>query len=686
MKDFMDRLLFLVAYPMIALFSFLPPAWAVGIGKWLGRIAFCVDARHRHISLTNLQAAFPDLSASERRVIARKAFENLGKTLLEIPGLARQKPEDIQRRVRYVGPDREEWIRVQQEGGALLLTGHIGNWELMALGFGWQEETKLAFVARPLDNPYFDRWMNRLRSRSGNRIIPKKGALRGIRGALREGLFVGLLMDQGTTGRDGVFVDFFGHLAGSNVALAFLAGRFGVPVCPVYIIRDASGTGHTVHIGPEVVPLVRTGRKKNDIVENTQRIQKALEEIIRQHPEQWFWMHRRWKGSPTVSYEKRKSEFVHRRRKAVFLDRDGTLIRERGYLKDPAQVELEQGAAEAVARLNRIGFAVVLVTNQSGVARGYFTEEDVASVHETVERLLEAEGARLDGLYYCPHYPEGVVQEYRRACTCRKPAGGMLLQAAADLGIRLEGSYMIGDKLTDADAARREGLTGILVRTGYGENEWRACLQGPEPEKPDRVVLDLKEAVDFVCWAEKNLVLAGSEGKEGEGIPWLWSTKWISLAFLEKCLVAHRKQGQTIVLANGVFDLLHAGHVGCLQAARALGDVLVVALSDDRSVREQKGVGRPVLPVEERVEILSALDCVDYCVVYWERKVDRLLGFLRPDVFAKGTDCEEAFAPEGEAVVRYGGQVRIVGPREGWATTHLLERIKTLHERCENGD
>ena len=305
MKEFTDRLLFLVAYPIITLFSLLPPAWAVRIGKWLGRVAFLVDARHRHISLTNLKAAFPDLSASERWTIARKTFENLGKTLLEIPGLARQKREDIQRRVRYTGVDRKEWIRAQQEGGALLLTGHIGNWELMALGFGWQDEANLAFVARPLDNPYFDRWVNRLRTRSGNRMIPKKGALRGISRALREGFFVGLLMDQGATGRDGVFVDFFGHLAGSNVALGFLAGRFGVPVHPVHIFRDASGTGHTVHIGPKL-PVARTGRKKSDILENTQMFQKALEEIIRQHPEQWFWMHRRWKGSPTVSYEKRK--------------------------------------------------------------------------------------------------------------------------------------------------------------------------------------------------------------------------------------------------------------------------------------------------------------------------------------------------------------------------------------------
>ncbi len=304
-KDFVDRLLYWLAYPILLLCSLLPPSWAVGIGKWAGRLAFLFDARHRHITLTNLRAAFPDLSASQRWTIARKAFENVGKTFMEIPGLTRQTREEIQARVRYTGPSREEWVRARQGGGALLLTGHLGNWELMALAFGWEEEADLSFVARPLDNPYFDRWVTRLRTRSGNRMILKRGALRGVTRSLREGRFVGLLMDQGVTGREGVFVDFFGHPAGSSVALAFLAGRFQVPVHPVYTFRDPTGTGHTVHIG-EAVPVVRTGRKKSDIVENTQRFQKVLEEIIRQHPEQWFWMHRRWKKSPTVSYEKRK--------------------------------------------------------------------------------------------------------------------------------------------------------------------------------------------------------------------------------------------------------------------------------------------------------------------------------------------------------------------------------------------
>ncbi len=363
-------------------------------------------------------------------------------------------------------------------------------------------------------------------------------------------------------------------------------------------------------------------------------------------------------------------------RRAVFLDRDGTLIREKGYLKDPGEVVLEQGAAEAVGRLNRSGFAVVLVTNQSGVARGYHTEEDVAGVHRKIEALLTAGRARLDGMYYCPHHPEGEVEAYRQVCSCRKPAGGLLLRAAEDLGIELEGSYVIGDKLTDAELARRGGLTAVLVTTGYGAGEWKACLQGPDTATPDRVAADLGEAVDFVFWAERTF----SEAEDGPGgeRPWLWSCKWVSHTFLGKVLEAHRRRGESVVLAAGVFDLLHAGNVAYLQAARDLGDVLVVALNDDRSARDLKGPGRPILPVEERIEIVSALGCVDYCVVFRERTMDRVVEWVQPDFLARGTDDEEMSAPERRTVIRCGGEVRVVGPPKGRATTALLERIRGL--------
>ena len=335
-----------------------------------------------------------------------------------------------------------------------------------------------------------------------------------------------------------------------------------------------------------------------------------------------------------------------------------------------------------MVRLNRQGFAVVLVSNQSGVARGLYTEEDVAAVHQRLTDLLAHRHARLDALYYCPHHPDGVIEEYRQDCPCRKPGLGLYRKAAETCDIEIEGSYMIGDKLTDMEAARRGGLTGILVRTGYGQKEWRACLQEPDTVKPDRVALDLAEAVEFVFWAEKHFASEElSDLKESGGPAFLWSCKWLSLPFLKMCLDAHRRRGQRVVLANGVFDLLHPGHVGYLEAARELGDVLVVAVNDDRSVRDLKGQGRPVLSVEDRVEIVSALACVDYCVVFSERTVDRLLETLRPDFHAKGTDYDEESVPERDTVIRYGGRVRIVGPGKGWGTTQLLERIRTLNEK-----
>ena len=140
-----------------------------------------------------------------------------------------------------------------------------------------------------------------------------------------------------------------------------------------------------------------------------------------------------------------------------------------------------------------------------------------------------------------------------------------------------------------------------------------------------------------------------------------------------------RSRGRTVVLANGVFDLFHVGHVRYLQGARAEGDFLVVAVNSDDSVRELKGVGRPFMPAAERAEIVAALECVDRVMIFSERTVGELLTTLRPDVHAKGTDYEEAWVPERETVIRYGGQVSIVGPRKEWATTELVRRIRALN-------
>jgi len=181
-------------------------------------------------------------------------------------------------------------------------------------------------------------------------------------------------------------------------------------------------------------------------------------------------------------------------REGVFLDRDGTLIDDVHYLSRIDQVQMLPGAAEALARLNTAGVLVVVVTNQAGVARGYFPEDRISEVHQHLNEVLAKFGASVDAYYYCPHHPDG-VGDYRQSCDCRKPKPGMLLTAAHDLDIDLTRSWMIGDKLSDIEAGAAAGCRTILVRTGYGETEAQTL-----PKSDLRlvgIVADISEAVEL---------------------------------------------------------------------------------------------------------------------------------------------------------------------------------------------
>jgi len=175
-------------------------------------------------------------------------------------------------------------------------------------------------------------------------------------------------------------------------------------------------------------------------------------------------------------------------RPAVFLDRDGTIVVERYYLADPAGVELVPGAGAALRSLAEAGYALVVVTNQSGIARGLYGEQDFRAVQRRIEEALEREGVRLDGVYHCPHHPD-----YTGPCECRKPAAGLYRRAARDLGLDLSRSVCIGDRLKDVLPARELGCAAaILVRTGYGEE------QAPDAPEWVRVEADLPAAARAV--------------------------------------------------------------------------------------------------------------------------------------------------------------------------------------------
>ena len=180
-------------------------------------------------------------------------------------------------------------------------------------------------------------------------------------------------------------------------------------------------------------------------------------------------------------------------RRAVFLDRDGTINVEKNYLYRIADFEFLPGAVAAIHRLKEAGFLVFVVTNQSGVARGYYSLEDVEMLHSHLQEELRRQGTAIDAFYICPHHPEQGLGPWRRQCDCRKGAPGMLLQAAAEFGVDLARSFMVGDKEADIEAGRRAGCTPLLVLTGYGAGTSATLANDPVVR-----VADLAAAAEWI--------------------------------------------------------------------------------------------------------------------------------------------------------------------------------------------
>ncbi len=189
-------------------------------------------------------------------------------------------------------------------------------------------------------------------------------------------------------------------------------------------------------------------------------------------------------------------------RRGIFLDRDGTISEEVGFIDRIERFHLLPRAAEAIRRINGSGFLALLVTNQSGVARGLFDEALVAAVHSRLTGWLASEGARLDGIYVCPHHPREGKPPYRTDCDCRKPRPGLLARAAREHDVDLSSSYMIGDKAADIETARNAGAAGILVLTGYGQQDLRDRIPRSAAAQPVFVATDLLDAVQWILVKE----------------------------------------------------------------------------------------------------------------------------------------------------------------------------------------
>jgi len=264
---------------------------AMHLGRILGMLTYVLDVPHRRIVRTNLRLAFPDWSSEKIRRVSKRVFQHFGATLVEICQLANYSRSDVMARVRVVGAER--WRRaLDQNQGLILVSAHLGNWE-----FGTQytacfmQKSPLGVVKKIRFKP-LNQWVHNLRSRFGINIIYKKGALPDMRRALRCDGIVGLLVDQSRR-KEGVDVNFFGHRVPATPAAAFLGLRCKSPILPIFCIRETSGQ-LTVHVD-QPLNIKWSGDLRSDIQANTQLITDAVERMIRKYPEQWFWVHKRWK-------------------------------------------------------------------------------------------------------------------------------------------------------------------------------------------------------------------------------------------------------------------------------------------------------------------------------------------------------------------------------------------------------
>jgi Kdo2-lipid IVA lauroyltransferase/acyltransferase len=286
---------FAVVWIFVYAMRLLPRGMARAIGAMIGAIAFRALGRLRRVGLRNLALALPELAAKEREAILRSEYRNLGLLLAEFCKMPSYTPASASRFIRYEG--LENYLNALERGkGVLVLTGHLGAWELSSFYHSLMG-MPMGMVIRRLDNPLVDAFVNRIRCQHGNRVIHKDDFARGLIASMRAGETVGILMDTNMTPPQGVFVPFFGVPACTASGMARIAEKTGAAVVPGFLLWEANERKYVLHFGAEL-PVIHTGDAEQDAVSNTAAFTAAIEGYVRQYPEQWLWMHRRWKTRP----------------------------------------------------------------------------------------------------------------------------------------------------------------------------------------------------------------------------------------------------------------------------------------------------------------------------------------------------------------------------------------------------
>jgi Kdo2-lipid IVA lauroyltransferase/acyltransferase len=273
----------------------LPRRLARTKGAAIGVLAYRLLGRLRKVGLRNLKLAFPELTDGQREALLRRDYRNLGWLMAEFCQMPKYTPESASRFIRYEGFENFAQARARGKG-VLVLTGHLGAWELSSFYHSLMGHP-MGMVIRRLDNPLVDMFVNRIRCLHGNRVIHKDDFARGLISSMRAGETVGILMDTNMTPPQGVFVPFFGIEACTASGMARVAAKTGAAVVPGFLLWEEAEGQYVLHFGKEL-EVVKTDDSESDALVNTAAFTAAIEGYIRRYPDQWLWMHRRWKTRP----------------------------------------------------------------------------------------------------------------------------------------------------------------------------------------------------------------------------------------------------------------------------------------------------------------------------------------------------------------------------------------------------
>jgi len=292
---FDQRLEYWCLRALIAAMEMLPRPLARAAGVALGWLVYLAMGRLRRVGRKNLEMAFPEMSDTQRGNILRGVYRSLGWQLAEFCRMQQYTLEKAEKFIRYEG--LENYLAARAKGkGVFVLTGHLGAWELSSF-YHSLAGYPMSMVIRRLDNPLVDSYVNRIRSLHGNRVIHKDDFARGLITAMQQGDTVGILMDTNMTPPQGVFVPFFGVPACTASGLARVALKSEAAVLPGFLVWESAEKRYVLHFGREL-ELIRSGDAAENIVANTALFTATIESYVRRYPDQWLWVHRRWKTRP----------------------------------------------------------------------------------------------------------------------------------------------------------------------------------------------------------------------------------------------------------------------------------------------------------------------------------------------------------------------------------------------------